>query len=164
LIISLIVAMDQQRGIGRLGGLPWHLSTDLKRFKALTMGHHLILGRKTHESIGRPLPGRVCIVLSRAPDYRPDGCQVARSLEQALEMARQAGESEAFVIGGGQIFAQALDVAERIYLTRVHAVTDCDTFFPAFDEGRWQTMERRDYPAGENDQFSSTFEVLHRFS
>ena len=162
MIVSLVVAMDQQRGIGRDGGLPWHLSTDLKRFKALTIGHHLILGRKTHESIGRPLPGRTSIVLSRALDYHPEGCQVAGSLEAALEIARQAGESEVFVIGGGQIFAQALKAAERIYLTRVHTMADCDTFFPEFDESAWQVVEQRHCPAGEKDQFPSTFEVLQK--
>ena len=162
MIVSLIVAIDQQGGIGRRGSLPWRLSTDLKRFKALSMGHHLIMGRKTYASIGRPLPGRINIVLSRAADYRPAGCVVASTLEQALYIARQAGESEVFVIGGGQVFGQALEMAERIYLTTVHTLIDCDTFFPHFDRRAWQVLERQEYPAGEKDEFPSTFEILHK--
>src|SRR5512139_3630480 len=108
--ISLIVAMDEERGIGKGGKVPWHLKADLQRFKALTMGHHLIVGRKTWESIGRPLAGRVMVIITRSPVYRPENCPdcvVVDSLDAALEVARQAGEQEAFIGGGGEIFAQA---------------------------------------------------------
>ena len=160
MIISLLVALDEHNGIGKDNRLPWHLSADLKRFKALTMGHHVIMGRKTYESIGRPLPGRVMVIVTRNPEYQADGCLIAYSLEEALDIARQAGESEAFVIGGGQIFAQALPLADRIYLTRVHTVAEADVFFPEFDERDWSIQDVSEVPADEKNQFASTFIVL----
>ena len=112
--ISLIVAMSENRVIGRGGGLPWRLSADLKRFKHLTMGHHLIMGRKTFESIGRVLPGRTSIVVTRQTDYRAAGVVVARSLSEALHIAATAGDDEAFVIGGGEIYRQILPSADQL--------------------------------------------------
>ena len=162
MIISLLVAMDEHNGIGKNNRLPWHLSADLKRFKALSMGHHVIMGRKTYESIGRPLPGRVLVIVTRSPDYQAEGCLVAHSLEEALDIARQAGESAAFVIGGGQIFAQALPLAERIYLTRVHTVSEADVFFPEFDERDWSIQTVSEVPADEKNQFSTTYMVLDK--
>jgi len=129
-IISLLVAMDEKRGIGKAGKLPWRLSSDLRRFKALTMGHHIIVGRKTFESIGKPLPGRRTVVVTRNPSLSPEGCLIAGSVKEAIAVAQANGETEAFVIGGGDIYAQALDVADRIYLTQVHAEVDADSFFP----------------------------------
>src|SRR5262245_32482835 len=126
--LSLIVAMDRKGVIGRAGGLPWRLSADLKRFKALTMGHHLIMGRKTFDSLGRPLPGRVMVVISREKarpevrDQKSDAVAVVRSLDDALKMA--AGDAEVFVIGGGQIFELALPRVERMYVTWVEAPID----------------------------------------
>jgi dihydrofolate reductase len=162
LIVSLIVALDLQGGIGRAGKLPWRLASDLRRFKALTLQHHLVMGRKTYQAIGRPLPGRVNIVVSRTAGAQFAGCLAAGDLAQALEIARRAGEQEVFVIGGGQIFAQALAAARRIYLTRVQAVTDCDTFFPSFEPGDWQVLEKQELPAGEQDEYATSFEVLER--
>src|SRR5690349_3265560 len=104
--------MDKKRGIGKDGRLPWRLSSDMKRFRELTMGHHLIVGRKTFESIGRPLPGRQMIVITRSPDYKVEGCLVADSVESALSLAEEKGESEAFIIGGADIYAQALEAAD----------------------------------------------------
>lgn len=170
MIISLLVAMDEAGGIGQGGGLPWHLSTDLKRFKALTMGHHLIMGRKTYESIGRALPGRITVIITRTRDYRPAGCpdphvcHVTHSLDEALSLAEQSGENEAFVIGGGQIFALALPLADRIYLTRVHTISQADTFFPAFNEAEWRSKESRRYPADEKNQYATTYQILERVS
>ena len=162
MIISLLVAMDERGGIGMDNRLPWHLSADLKRFKALTMGHHVIMGRKTYASIGRPLPGRIMVIITRSPDYWAEGCQVVHSLEESLDLARQAGETEAFVIGGGQIFAQALPLAERIYLTRVHTVAEADVFFPEFDERDWSIQTVSEVPADEKNQFSTTYMVLDK--
>jgi len=162
MIISLLVAMDEHNGIGKDNRLPWHLSADLKRFKALTMGHYLIMGRKTYESIGRPLPGRIMVIITRSPDYQVENCLVAHSLEEALGIAEQAGESEAFVIGGGQIFAQALPMADRIYLTRVQTVSEADVFFPEFDARDWVVLETSDFPADEKNQFPSKYQVLIR--
>lgn len=164
MIISLLVAMDEKGGIGQDNRLPWHLSADLKRFKALTMGHHLIMGRKTYDSIGRLLPGRVMVIITRNPEYRIEGCLIAHSLEEALRIVDQAGESEAFIIGGGQIFAQALPLADRIYLTRVHTVSQADVFFPPFDPQEWSIQTISEIPADDKNQFSSTYMILSKRS
>jgi len=161
-IISLLVAMDEKRGIGKDGKLPWRLSSDLKRFRELTMGHHIIVGRKTFESIGKPLPGRRTIVVTRNPALRPEGCQVAASVAAAIETARMNGETEAFVIGGADIYAQALDVADRVYLTEVHAEVDADTFFPEFDRTAWTEKECSYQPADEKNEHACTFRLLER--
>jgi dihydrofolate reductase len=129
--IALIVAMSQNRVIGRGGTIPWKIPGEQKLFKRITLGHSLIMGRKTHEDIGRPLPERLNIVVSRRKDYRPAGCLVADSLEAALELC-PAGETEAFVIGGGQLFREALPMADRIYLTMIPAAVSGDTYFPEF--------------------------------
>ena len=162
MIISLLVAMDERRGIGKDGKLPWHLSSDLKRFRELTMGHHIIVGRKTFESIGKPLPGRRTIVVTRNADLRPEGCQVAASVEAAIETARINAENEAFVIGGADVYAQALEIADRVYLTEVHAEVDADTFFPEFDRSAWTEKECLYQPADEKNQHACTFRVLER--
>jgi len=161
-IVSLIVAMDEQGGIGKDGQIPWHLSADLKRFKALTMGHHLIMGRITCESIGRALPGRTSIVLSRAADFRYPSCLIVDSLEDALDLAESRGESEVFIIGGGQIYSLALPFADRIYLTLVHVQINCDVLFPKIDKSQWAEVERVFHPVDEKNQYSSTFQLLER--
>jgi len=160
MIISLLVAMDERGGIGKDNRLPGHLSADLKRFKALTMGHHILMGRKTYESIRRLLPGRVMVIITRSQTYTAEGCVIAHSLQDALEIARQAGETEAFVIGGGQIFAQALSLADRIYLTQVHTVTEADVFFPEFDPRDWIVQDRMEHPADQQNQYPSTYLLL----
>jgi dihydrofolate reductase len=161
-IVSLIVAMDQQRGIGLNGQLPWRLSADLKRFRELTMGHHLIVGRKTYESIGKPLPGRQMIIVTRDHNYQAASCLVAHSLDEALTLAEARGESEVFIGGGAQIYAEALARADRLYLTLVAATVAADTFFPAFDESAWRVIETHHQPADERNQFPSTFKLLMR--
>jgi dihydrofolate reductase len=164
MLISLIVAMDQNRAIGRGGGIPWRLSADLQHFKRLTMGHHLIQGRRTWDSIGRPLPGREMIVVTRQPGYRvPAGVAVAPSLDAALKIARARGETEAFIGGGAALYAEALPLADRIHLTRVDAsIQGADTFFPEFDETEWQVMEQWRQEAGERNEYAFTFETLKR--
>jgi len=161
-LVSLIVAMDEKLGIGKDGTLPWRLSADLKRFKELTMGHHIIAGRKTHESIGRPLPGRHTIVVSRNPDYDAQGCFVVPSLDQAVELARSRGETEAFIVGGAEIYRDALAVVDRIYLTHVNAAVAADTYFPVWDQSQWQLEESAHVPADEKNQYPSTFKILSR--
>ena len=163
--ISLIVAMDEERGIGRDGKVPWHLKADLQRFKALTMGHHLIVGRKTWESIGWPLPGRRMIIITRDPEYVPENCPdciVVTSLHAALELAEDAGEQEAFIGGGGEIFVQALPLADRIYLTTVHTRVGCDVFFPQFAQAEWNEIERNEQGADERNDHPFTFKILSR--
>jgi dihydrofolate reductase len=159
-IISIIVAMDEAGGIGKNGGLAWHLSADLKNFKALTMGHHLIVGRKTYESIGKALPGRTTIIVTRKRDFRVEGCLLAYSLEEALALAGQRGENEVFIGGGGEIFTQALPLVQRIYLTRVHTRADCDVFFPLVEWREWQEGERTTHPADERNEYAFTFSVF----
>lgn len=162
MIISLIVAMDEQRGIGLDGGIPWHLPADLKRFKSITMGHHLIMGRKTYESIGNPLPGRTMIIVTRNTNYQPDGCLVANSLEEALGFARMGSESEVFIIGGGELFAEAIDHADRIYLSLVHTTLPADTFFPLISADEWQETETELVPADDKNKYAFTFKILIR--
>jgi len=162
LIISILVAMDEKRGIGNAGALPWRLSSDLKRFRELTMGHHIIVGRKTFESIGKPLPGRHTIVLTRDPSFRPEGCLVADSVEGGISLAKERGETEAFVIGGAEIYAHAMDAADRLYLTQVHAEVECDTFFPEFKREAWIETRQSDHQADEKNQYPFTFKMLER--
>ena len=162
MIISLIAAIDEGGGIGRQGEVPWHLRTDLQRFKKLTLGHHIIMGRKTWDSIRRPLPGRTSLVVTRQVDYRLEGVIVLHSLDEALAVAQAAGETEAFVIGGGELYAQALPRAGCLYLTRVHTRLDCDTFFPPFEMGEWVEKERQFIPADEQNEYDSTYCVLMR--
>ncbi len=131
--------MAKNRVIGANGRLPWHLSSDLKRFKALTMGHHIIMGRKTFESIGRLLPGRTTIVITRNPGWKFEGAVVADSLQRALDLA--SGDSEVFVIGGQEVFREALPLADRIYLTEIDRDFEGDTFFPEL-LFQWREMSR----------------------
>ena len=162
MIISLIVAMDEKRGIGKAGKLPWHLSSDLKRFRELTMGHHIIVGRKTFDSIGKPLPGRQTIVVTRNVDFKAEGCQVARSVREAIALAQQRGDNEVFVIGGAEVYRRALNVADRIYWTQVHAETDADTFFPEIDRDAWIEKESFHHPADDKNQYAFTFRLLQK--
>jgi len=154
--------MDEKRGIGVEGRLPWHLPADLKRFKSLTMGHHLIMGRKTFESIGRPLPGRTTIIVTRDQGFQPEGCLVAHSLETALEFARLDLEDEVFVIGGAEIFVQAIESADRIYLTQVHTSLPADVYFPEYAAEDWQETNSEDHPADEKNHYPFTFKILVR--
>ena len=156
--ISLLLAMSENRVIGRDGGLPWHLSADLKRFKKLTLGHVVIMGRKTFESIGRPLPRRRSIVLSRDPAYAPEGAEAAASLDEAL--ARAADEDEVFVVGGAGVFAEALPRADRLYLTRVHAEVEGDVVFPELDLGAWTLLSEERHEADERHEHAFSFLVL----
>ena len=158
MIISLIVAMDRSGVIGRDGALPWRLSGDLKHFKAVTMGKPLVMGRKTHESIGRPLPGRRNIILTRQPDYTAQGCDVRHSVEDAL--AACAGVDEIMVMGGAALYGHFLPRADRIYLTRVQAEVGGDTWFPPFDDSAWNEVERRDCPADERNEYPYSFLLL----
>ncbi len=157
---SIIVAMTPDRVIGCRGRLPWRLSADLRRFKRLTMGHHVIMGRKTFESIGRLLPGRRMIVVSRQPDLVIPGARVAHSLSAAAACA--AGDSELFYVGGERIYREALDVAHRIYLTLVHARIAGDAYFPQVDFDQWQVLEETHQEPDSRNQYATTYRVLVR--
>ena len=159
--LSIIAALSSNNVIGRNNELPWHLSTDLKRLKALTMGHHMIMGRKTYDSIGRPLPGRRFVVITRDPNFSVEGVQVAHSLEEAIQLA--AGDEEPFIAGGAQIFELALHRADRMYLTRVHAEVEGDTFFPDFDDvSEWQLTDSEHFEADEKNDYPFSFLTYDR--
>ncbi|MES1943835.1 Dihydrofolate reductase [Salinisphaera sp. PC39] len=160
--ISLIVAMDENGLIGAAGGLPWRLPADLRHFKQTTLGKPILMGRRTHESIGRPLPERDNIVLSRDPDYRAEGCRTVTSFAEARGAAREAGAPELMVIGGAQVYAMALPKAGRIYLTRVHDAFDGDTHFPDIDFEEWEQIERHRYAANERNPYPYSFITLRR--
>lgn len=164
--ISLIVALDRRRGIGRDNQLPWRLPADLKRFRELTTGHHLITGRKTYESIGKPLPNRTMIIVTRQADFQAangsESCLVAHSVEAALELAQARGETEVFVIGGAEIYAQTLNLADRLYLTLVEAEVAADAFFPTYDANDWSEQETIFHAADEKHPFAFTFKTLAR--
>jgi len=154
--------MQRNGGIGIGGRLPWRLSSDLRNFKRLTLGHHLIQGRRTWESIGRPLAGRTMVVVTRSPGYKAAGCTVVESLRAAVRLAEQAGETEAFIGGGARLFAEAMPLAERIYLTRVDAELEVDTFFPPIDPDGWAILETWSHPADQQNDHPFIFEVLGR--
>jgi dihydrofolate reductase len=160
MLISLIVAMDEASVIGRDNALPWRLPEDLKRFKALTMGKPILMGRKTFESIGRPLPGRENLVLTRSPGWYREGATTVHSINEAIASAK--GAAELIVIGGEEVFKAALPLARRIYLTEVHAHVAGDTTFPPFDRLQWRETWRSARPADERHAFAMTFLTLER--
>jgi len=164
MILSLIVAMDENHGIGKDGHLPWKLSADLQRFKTLTSGHHIIMGRKTYASIGRLLPNRTTVIITRNSTFQVEGGLVVTSLPKALAVVRERGETEAFIIGGGEIYKQSIGLADRMYLTLVHTVADTDTLFPEFDQGDWVIKESITHPADERNTFPSTYYLLEKKS
>jgi dihydrofolate reductase len=151
-VISLIVAASANNVIGVNGGLPWHLSDDLRRFKAITMGKPIVMGRKTYESIGRPLPGRQNIVITGQADFAASGCDVVPSAAAAVAAAGAA--SEIMVIGGGQIYALFLPLAQRVYLTRVEVELEGDVQFPALDPSLWRETSRQQHPAGDGNDYA----------
>jgi len=168
--LSLIVALAQNHVIGIDNKLPWYLPNDLKYFKQVTMGKTIIMGRKTYESIGKPLPGRTNIVITRQTDYRPpnanDSVRVVASLEAARELAESLalinGQDEALIIGGADIYRQALPLVERMYLTEVHAEVEGDAYFPPFDRTQWQMMARDDFAAAGGNPYDYSFAVYER--
>lgn len=164
LTLSLIVAMAQNRAIGKENQLPWHLPEDLKYFKSVTMGKPIVMGRKTFDSIGRPLPGRLNIVITRNDNWAHPGVETAASLEQAMaiaaEHASNEGEKEVMVIGGEQIYRAAIGLADNLYITRVQTEVEGDAFFPEYDEGQWSEVHRQ-IPEQQGDT-PYFFQVLKR--
>ncbi|MBL6985557.1 MAG: dihydrofolate reductase [Methylobacter sp.] len=159
--ISLIVAMASNRAIGLNNQMPWHLSADLKKFKKITMGSPILMGRKTYESIGRPLPGRTNIIISRNSSYSQPGCLVFNDIDQAL--ASCAEVEEVFVIGGADFYQAMLPVADTLYLTLIHQEFPGDTFFPEIDDEQWIEVEREDIGDDPNVAFSYSFLKLEKF-
>jgi dihydrofolate reductase len=164
---ALIVAMSQNRVIGRNNQLPWYLPGDLKYFKQATMGKPIIMGRKTWDSIGRPLPGRMNVIISRNTQWRaPDGTVAAASLSEAMNKASAhaelEGSEEVMIIGGGQIYAEALPVVDRMYITKVHADIDGDAFFPEVNWEEWKEIGREDFSASGNNPYDYSFVIYQR--
>jgi len=158
--ISLIAALDKNGVIGDDGGIPWRLPADLQYFKRVTMGKPLIMGRKTHESIGRPLPGRQNIVLTRQRDYHAPGCTVVHSIEEALAAAGDA--EEVMVAGGGSVYRQFLPLAHRLYLTLVDTTAEGETTFPPFDREKWRLIFEEAHPVDEENPFPYRFTIFER--
>jgi dihydrofolate reductase len=159
--ISFIVAVSDNDVIGHENKLPWRQSADLKRFKKLTMGHHLLMGRKTYDSLDMELTGRTIVVITRDESFSPDGVLVAHSVDQALDLARL--DSEIFIGGGSQIFEQSMHRADRMYITRVHAEIEGDAFFPEFDDvTEWSLVDAEHYEADEKNQYPYSFLTYER--
>jgi dihydrofolate reductase len=161
MIVSIIAALSDNNVIGRGNRIPWRQSSDLKRLKALTMGHHLLMGRKTFQSLDRPLPGRTIIVITRDRSFHADGVLTAHSLERAIDMARL--DDEVFIGGGSQIYEQALRLSDRMYLTRVHAEIVGDAFFPEFDDvTEWNLIDVEHCEADEKNEYPYSFLTYER--
>ncbi len=161
--ISAIAAVDKHKVIGKDNQIPWYLPADLKYFKRTTLHHHVIMGRKSFQSIGRPLPKRTNIVVTRNPFFIASGCLSAPSIEIALKMAEDNGEQEAFIIGGGQIYEQSQPYWNRVYLTEVETVVeDGDTFFPPLNEEEWKLVSSEAHTADEKNELAYTFKVYER--
>jgi dihydrofolate reductase len=164
--LSLICAMASNGIIGRNNGLPWQLPEDLKYFKTTTMGYSIIMGRKTWESIGQPLPGRTSIVVTRDADYVAEGAKVVHSIQDALRLAESIaiidGTEEAFVIGGAALYATAMPIADRFHLTRVHAEVVGDTVISGFDESEWREVSRNNFQRNEANPFDYSICILEK--
>lgn len=162
MMISFILAVDEKNAMGYKNQLLCHLPNDLKFFKATTLGHHIVMGRKTYDSIGRPLPNRVNVVITRDKDLKIEGCVVVHSLQEAIDLAKNAGEEELMITGGAEIFKQAFPIADRIYLTLIKHVFEADTFFPEMDPQEWKLVSEIPQAADEKNKYEHVFMIYDR--
>jgi dihydrofolate reductase len=162
MIISCIVAFDSNKVIGVDNKMPWHISEDLKYFKKTTSGHCIILGRKNFESIGRPLPNRTNIILTRNPDFFHSGCITAGSIEKALSIAYELGETEVFITGGAEIYKQTIEYWDKLYITDIDANYEGDTFFPEIDFSNWSLISEKNISTGDSTPHDLSFKVYKR--
>jgi len=160
--LSLILAMDENSGIGYQNQLPWHMPADLKHFKTITLGKPILMGRKTFASIGRPLPGRTNIVITRDRDYQAPGCKIYHSPAEAL--AALSADEEVMLIGGAELFQQLMPQAQRIYLTRIHAILPADVYFSAWHENEWQIVSESAHVADAKNPHPYTFLTYERLA
>jgi dihydrofolate reductase len=160
--LSLVVAASENNVIGKDNQLLWHLPNDLKFFKNTTWGMPVIMGRKTYESVGKPLPGRTNIVITRQEDWSAEKVIAVKSMDEAIQQSSSMDAREAYIIGGGEIYKQSMDIADRIYITRVHAVLEGDTFFPEIDTNKFELISSLPFQADEAHQYAYTFEVWQR--
>ncbi|UII54525.1 dihydrofolate reductase [Cytobacillus spongiae] len=159
-MISLMWAMDENRVIGKDNQLPWHLPEDLKFFKRTTMGHPIAMGRKTFESIGKPLPGRENVIITRNQNYEQEGCKILHSIEELLHYSQT--QNELFIIGGAEIFREALPYADRLYLTQINHSFDGDTFFPSFDRNEWKLVSKEKGIKNEQNPYDYEFQIYEK--
>jgi len=162
MIISTIVAVAKNNVIGKDNNIPWYLPADLKYFKKITTGHHIVMGRKCYESIGRPLPKRTNVVVTRNPFFIASGCLITHNVAEAVQLAEANGEEEVFIIGGGQIYEIALPHVDRIYLTEVDVEVEGDIFFPTIDPNNWNLIKETKHKSDGKNQYDYTFKVLER--
>ena len=154
-MITIIAAIANNNALGKNNDLIWHLPADLKRFKKVTSGHHIIMGRNTFESIGKPLPNRTTVIITRNNDYKADGCIIVNSILEALKVS--ASDSQVFIIGGAQIYKQAINFADRLDITEVHAEFDADVFFPKIDTKLWEESDREFFKADDKNKYDYSF-------
>ena len=159
-MITVLAAVAENNALGKENQLLWHLPDDFKRFKTLTSGHFIIMGRKTFESFPKPLPNRTHVIISRQANYQPEGCIVVNSLEQAIEACPKT--EEVFIIGGGEIYRQSIAVADKLDLTKVHASFEADTLFPEIDLSQWQLVFEEHHPKDERHDYAFTFQTFAR--
>ena len=156
-MITLIAAAAENNALGKNNDLIWHLPDDFKRFKAITSGHYIIMGRKTFESFPKPLPNRTHVIISRQKNYNPENCIVVNSLEKAIEICPK--DEDIFVIGGGEIYQQSIAIADKIELTRVHSTFEADTFFPEIDTTIWELVQEEFHPKDDKHLFDFSFQT-----
>ena len=154
-MLTIIAAAGENNALGKDNGLVWHLPDDFKRFRKLTTGHHIIMGRKTFESFPQPLPDRTHVVITRKDNFKKEGIVTVHSLERAIDFSK--GDSEAFVIGGGEIYKMAIEVADKIELTRIHGTFEADTFFPEIDEENWELVKEELHEKDERHKYAFTY-------
>jgi dihydrofolate reductase len=162
MIISCIVATAKNNVIGKENDIPWYLPADLQYFKKTTLNHAVIMGRNCYESIGRPLPKRTNIIITRDPFFISSNCLIARSIDEALLMAHEAGETEAFIIGGGQIYEQTQDLWDKLYLTEVDLAVEGDVYFPQLSDGQWKLVNEEPHAKDDKNEYDYEFKVYER--
>ena len=160
--ISLVVAASENNAIGKNNQLIWHLPNDLKFFKNITWGFPVIMGRKSFESVNKPLPGRTNIVITTNPDWKVETVIVVKNLKDAIQKAAETNSKQIFIIGGGEIYKQSMDIADSIYITRVHADLEGDTFFPEIDKSKWKLISNQDFEADEKHAYSYSFQIWEK--
>ena len=163
-MLSIIVAYDKDYGIGIQNTLPWKLSDDLKNFKKLTENNYIVMGRKTFDSIGRPLPNRQNVILTRQKDYQQDKCAILHDVENVLKLAKEKPHYEIFIIGGAEIYKAFLQHADRLYITKVNTVKKADAYFPQWDQSQYKRIGQRHYAKDDNNECNFDFEVWEKLS
>lgn len=162
MIISLIVAVDENNLIGKRNSLPWYLPADLKHFREVTMGHHILFGQKTYESIGHPLPGRTNIILTDNPKYKQEECVIVHSPQEAIEYAKNAGEEELFICGGAMVYKTFLPLSDRICMTKIHHRFDGDIYFSKIDMKKWKITSKEFHKPDKKDLYKYEFLILEK--